>query len=170
MANNKWIYANLTEDEKINKISNGNPEIYRIESEQNKALKKQYEDAGVDTSGVDAWQARLDTARAEAVANIPNYKTYSVDAIAIQDLHNARKIADEALKNALSVSKAVDESYVNRGLKLDGYDYKQYRQQLKNSLVDEIERLYNSFGPQYLKKLGNSFYGDYKRKIDEMFR
>ena len=168
MAKNRWRYANLTEDDKLERVGRGNTELYRIESEKNKLLKSSYQDAGLDTSKIDKWQSQLDTARAEAVANIPKYSNNSAYVLALEDLKNARKMAEDALKSVKNTSNAIDEDYVNRGIRLGNKEYTEKKQYLKKAFLDEIERLSKTYGMSVMKNYGKRFYGKYKKIADDL--
>jgi len=53
MAKNTWKYATLTEDQRLNKIKNGDAEVYNSEIRNLDNLKKARVSAGLDTTDID---------------------------------------------------------------------------------------------------------------------
>ena len=168
MKENNWEYGHLPESDRLTYIKDGDMRIYRMDTQNNARLKKAYQDAGLDTSKIDNWQSQLDTARAGAVANIPKYSNNSAYALALEDLENARKMAEDALKSVKNTSNAIDEDYVNRGIRLGNKEYAEQKQYLKKAFLDEIERLSKTYGMSVMKNSGKQFYGKYKKIADDL--
>ena len=64
---NKWKYATLSESEKMNRISKGDNDLYESEKENANSYKNLLSRDGIDTSAVDRYISKLESASGNAV-------------------------------------------------------------------------------------------------------
>jgi len=157
MGKNNWEYATLTSGEKLQQIHDGNSSLYHKETKNNDELKKQYLDAGLDTTEIDNWQKQLDAARVPV-----KYTSSPIVKAAYQRAREARKAVDEVLKQAKAASASIDESFANRGMQRSGNSYTEQKNQLKQQFLDAIQSIDESYGQKFSSR--------YKQIADRMFK
>lgn len=147
MADN-WQYGNLTQRERLGRIRNGDSAVYEAEKANNASLMKQYQDEGIDTSNIQAWDTAIDVARAKATA-VPKIR-FTNGSDAVTELLNQltkqyKKNKATALENAVKARVSLEEWLANNGLGADT----EFAKNKRKSLEDELSTMLSTLDYDY---------------------
>ncbi|MBR4979746.1 MAG: hypothetical protein IKX77_04270 [Clostridia bacterium] len=154
-TNNVWQYAYLPAAERLEKIRNGDADVYEKELARSMNAIAQREELGIDTQEQKEWinklnynynrynEERLGLASAEKKKNKPKTTAVFADAKA-----KAETLLDEYYKKAFEEReklKNAEEYLVNNGISKNSADGKRYLAAKEKEIETKIKKLKNEY-------------------------
>lgn len=156
---NKWKYSTLPASERLEKIRNGDKDVYNSEIERSLDVIKQREEAGLDVTEQKNWMNRLDYNYGQSKKQKQRNKPISISYKKIA----AQEKANELTKDYYAKVKATEdeENYLKEWLLNNGIDENskagmEYLEEFRVEARERIDKYLNQY-KNSLNKLLDQF-------------
>ena len=156
---NNWKYASLGERDRLKLIRDGNEDVYKTEKKQNSAIKKAWENVGLDTAKIDNWDKMIDDAfessKKSAKNDLPKFMSTRASNATNELNRQMKQLKNQAFTEAEdAVEKAAnDMEYIKEWLAGHGYSsLGSTAQKKKKEISDELSDVLDEISREFAKK------------------